>query len=275
MIDLHTHSTVSDGSDPPERIPELAAAAGCSAVALTDHDHLEGLAAAGARAAQLNVRLVPGCEVSCRSQRGSLHLLVYFVEPGDGPFQTELVDLQRGRDERNVRMAEALGLDYDDLLAEAGGSGAGRPHAAAILVRQGRASSIQDAFDRWLVRDRPGHVERRSLDPIRAIALARASGGVSVLAHPLSMKLDPVALASTVAELASAGLGGVEAIYGRYTSEERAALATMASGLGLAVTGGSDHHGTYKPDLSVGVGLGDLDVPDDLLEHLEARRPTT
>ena len=273
MIDLHTHSSVSDGSDLPERIPELAAAAGCAAVALTDHDRLDGLGAAGARAAELGVRLVPGCEISCRWARGNLHVLVYFVEPGEGPFQEALVELQHAREERNVRMAAALGLDYDELLAEAGGSGAGRPHAAALLVRQGRASSIADAFDRWLVRGRPGDVPRRAVDPARAIALARASGGVAVLAHPLSTRLDPGDLESAVAELADAGLAGVEAIYGRYDPSERAGLAGLARRLGLVVAGGSDHHGTYKPDLSVGVGRGDLEVPDSALDDLEARRP--
>ena len=273
MIDLHTHSTVSDGSDPPARIPELAVAAGCSAVALTDHDRLDGLAEAAARAAEVGVRLVPGCEVSCRWERGNLHLLVYFVAPGDGPFQAELVELQHAREERNQRMAAALGLDYEELLAEAGGSGAGRPHAAALLVRQGRATSIQDAFERWLVRGRPGDVPRRALDPARAIALARVSGGVPVLAHPLSTRLGPADLEGAVAELAGHGLAGVEAIYGRYTPEERAALAALAARLDLVAAGGSDHHGTYKPDLSVGVGRGDLDVPDAVLDQLEARRP--
>ncbi|MGQ0519751.1 MAG: PHP domain-containing protein [Actinomycetota bacterium] len=273
MIDLHTHSTVSDGSDPPARIPELAAEAGCSAVALTDHDRLDGLAEAGARASELGVRLVPGCEVSCRWQRGDLHLLVYFVEPGEGPFQDELVHLQHAREDRNLRMAEALGLSYEELLAEAGGSGAGRPHAAALLVRQGRATSIDNAFEQWLVRGRPGDVPRRTVEPARAIALARASGGVAVLAHPLSTRLDPPALESAVAELAEAGLGGVEAVYGRYDPTQRAGLAAMARRLDLAVAGGSDHHGTYKPDLAVGVGRGDLEVPDTALDELEARRP--
>lgn len=274
MIDLHTHSTVSDGSDPPGRVAELAAAAGCSAVALTDHDRLDGLPAAGTRAAELGVRLLPGCEVSCRWDHGNLHLLVYFVEPGEGPFQDELVELQRARDERNVRMAEALGLDYGELVAEAGGSGVGRPHAAALLVRQGRAESIADAFERWLVRGRPGDIPRRTFSPARAIELARASGGVPVLAHPLSTRLDPGGLASAVRELAEVGLAGVEAVYGRYSPEERAGLAEVAAGAGLAVTGGSDYHGTYKPDLSIGVGRGDLDVPDALLDALEDRRPS-
>ena len=273
MIDLHTHSTVSDGSDPPERIPELAAATGCSAVALTDHDRLDGLPAAQARADQLGLRLVPGCEVSCRSPFGTLHLLVYFVEPGDGPFQAELVEVQQGRDDRNRRMAEALGLDYAELLAEAGGSGAGRPHAAALLVRQGRAASVQDAFDRLLGEGRPGDVGRRRMDTARAIALARRSGGVPVLAHPLSMKLAPDTLESAVEELAGLGLAGLEAVYGRYDVGQRAELAALARRHRLAVTGGSDHHGTYKPDLDVGVGRGDLVVPDELLTALEARRP--
>ena len=273
MIDLHTHSSVSDGSDLPARIPELAAAAGCTAVALTDHDRLDGVPAAAARATELGVRLVPGCELSCRWTAGTLHLLVYFVEPGEGAFAEELAVLQRGREERNMRMAEVLGLDYAELLAEAGGSGAGRPHAAALLVRQGRASSIADAFERWLGRGRLGDVPRPALEPARAIWLAREAGGVAVLAHPLSLRLEPDALQSAVGELAALGLGGMEAVYGRYDAEERARLEAMARRLGLAVTGGSDHHGTYKPDLSVGVGRGDLEVPDAALDELEARRP--
>ena len=273
LIDLHTHSSVSDGSDLPARIPELAAAAGCSAVALTDHDRLDGVAPAAARAAELGVRLVPGCEISCRWDRGNLHVLVYFVEPGDGPFQEALVELQQAREERNRAMAAALGLDYEEMLELAGGSGAGRPHAAALLVRQGRATSIDDAFRRWLVRGRPGDVPRRAVDPVGAIALARASGGVAVLAHPLSTRLAPDALESAVAELAEAGLAGVEAIYGRYDPGERDELAAMAQRLGLVAAGGSDHHGTYKPDLAVGVGRGDLHVPDSALAELEDRRP--
>ncbi|HVM01381.1 MAG TPA: PHP domain-containing protein [Acidimicrobiales bacterium] len=272
MIDLHTHSSVSDGSDLPRRIPELAAAAGCTAVALTDHDRLDGLAEAAARAAEVGVRLVAGCEVSCRWDRGNLHLLVYFVEPGEGPFQDALVELQAAREERNRAMAAALGLDYAELLAVAGGSGAGRPHAAALLVRQGRAASIDDAFQRWLVRGRPGDVPRRAADPAGTVALARASGGVAVLAHPLSTRLEPADLESAVAELAGAGLAGVEALYGRYTPAERERLAAMARRLGLVAGGGSDYHGSYKPDLSVGVGRGDLEVPDSALDELEARR---
>jgi predicted metal-dependent phosphoesterase TrpH len=276
VIDLHTHSTVSDGSDSPERIPELAAEAGCTAVALTDHDRQDGVPAAAARAAELGVRLVPGCEISCEHP-GTMHVLVYFLEPGEGPLQDELVRLQEIRDARNRKMAElmaSLGLPvtYDEIQAEAGGKGAGRPHIAAILVRKGVVDSVQEAFDVWLAKGKPAYMDKERLSPERALELARASGALPVLAHPLSLGLEPPELESTVAELAGLGLVGVEAIYGRYAYEDWEALAQLAGRHGLAVTGGSDHHGTYKPDLRVGVGRGDLNVPDRFLAELEARR---
>jgi predicted metal-dependent phosphoesterase TrpH len=272
VLDLHTHSTVSDGSDPPARIPELAAEAGCTAVALTDHDRLDGIEAARTSAARVGVELVPGCEISCEVEVGTMHLLVYFLEPGEGPLQDELVRLQDVRDRRNEVMCERLGLSYDDLQAEAGGMGAGRPHAAALLIRDGRATSIQDAFDRWLGKGKPGYVEKARLAPAEALRLACASGALPVLAHPNSMALGEQ-LPARLAELRDLGLVGAECVYGRYSPEERSELRTLVSSLGLVVTGGSDHHGTYKPDLSVGVGRGDLDVPDAALADLKDRLP--
>jgi predicted metal-dependent phosphoesterase TrpH len=271
VIDLHTHSTVSDGSDPPERIPVLAAEAGCTAVALTDHDRLDGIEAARASAAAAGVELVAGCELSCEVGRGTMHVLVYFLEPGEGPLQDELGRLQDVRDRRNEVMCERLGLSYEALQEEAGGIGAGRPHAAALLVREGRATSIQDAFDRWLGKDQPGYVEKERLAPADALRLALASGALPVLAHPRSLELDPAALRSTLGELQALGLVGMECEYGRYAPDDRAGLAGLAAELGLVATGGSDHHGTYKPDLSVGTGRGDLDVPDTALDDLRAR----
>ena len=278
VIDLHTHSNISDGSDPPDRIPELAAAAGCRAVALTDHDRLDGLAAAGRRAGELGVELIPGCELSCEWDPGTLHVLVYFVSPGDGPLQDRLVVLQQLREKRNEELGArltSLGLPvtYGEMAAEAGGSGTGRPHAAAIMVRKGVVGSINEAFDIWLAKGRPGYVGKPRLTPAEALALAVGSGGLPVLAHPLSLEVGPAGLEQAVGELADMGLVGMECWYGRYSPEDRAGLADLAGRLGLAVTGGSDHHGTYKPDLRVGVGRGDLAVPDELLETLRARRP--
>jgi predicted metal-dependent phosphoesterase TrpH len=285
VIDLHTHSTVSDGSDSPARVAELAAAAGCTAFALTDHDRLDGVEEARARGRELGVEVVTGCELSCSitpfghgaGTGGTIHMLAYFVD-GDGPLGEELVRLQHTRDDRNLRLADRLGelglpVTLEEMEAEAAGEGVGRPHAAAVLVAKGVVDSVQEAFDRYLARGRPGYVERERLTAEEGVALVRASGGVAVLAHPRSLTSDLAELEAAVGGLAALGLSGLEADYGRYSAEERADLAALAHRHGLVATGGSDYHGTYKPDLSVGTGRGDLCVPGQALDELAARRP--
>ncbi len=279
MIDLHTHSTCSDGSDPPERIPEMAAAAGCRAVALTDHDTLTCVGRARARAEELGVELVAGCEVSCLYRGSSAHVLVYFVEDGEGPLQEELARLREDRVARNHRLAERLAelgmpVTYDDIVREAGAEArVGRPHVAALLVRQGLAESVADAFDRWLAEGRPAYVPKARVTPAEIAAAATASGGVAVLAHPFSLGLDAVALEEVAEELRAAGFSGMEAYYGAYRPDERAALAAVARRHDLVPTGGSDYHGTSKPSLRVCSGEGDLSVPDGVLDELSERRP--
>jgi 3',5'-nucleoside bisphosphate phosphatase len=280
MIDLHTHSTVSDGSDAPERIPELGAEAGCSAVALTDHDSLAGIGRARRRAAELGITFVPGCEVSCRPVgSGGVHVLVYFVEDDGGELCGELVRLRGDRRRRNLALAErlvALGIPitYEQVVEVAGGEeGVGRPHFAMAMVAAGAAESIDDAFDRYLANNGPGFVRKARLSAAEVARLARASGGVAVLAHPYSMGLDGAELAAVVGELAEAGFAGIEALYGRYSPRQRQALGNLARRFDLVATGGSDYHGTMKPDLAVGTGGGDLKVPDNVLALLEARRP--
>ena len=287
MIDLHTHSTVSDGSDPPERICEMAATAGCSAVALTDHDSLAGIPRAAEAAKATGLRLVPGCEVSCKAPTspssgpvaGSVHVLVYFVEDPESPLGRELAVLRADRAERNRKLAARLNelgvaVDCDTLAAEAGGwEGLGRPHFARALVRAGAASDFDDAFKLWLAEGRPAYVPKARITISEVAVLAGTSGGVAVLAHPMSLGLEPGPLERLVAELAESGLAGLEAIYGRYRPEERKRLCEIAARTGLAVTGGSDYHGSFKPDLEVGTGLGDLAVPDEVLDALAARRP--
>ena len=278
MIDLHTPSTASDGSDEPAALMAIAASSGMSAVALTDHDTIEGLAEARAAASEVGVRLVQGCELSCEVGTATMHLLVYFLEDGPGPLQDRLSGLQAARADRNRRIVSVLqdhGLDVtlDEIAAEAGGGSVGRPHVAGVLLRKGYVSSIQEAFDVWLAKGRPAYLDRDRLLPAEAIALAHASGAVTVLAHPTSLGYEGPALEQFVAGLAADGLDGMECEYGRYTPELRAALRAMADRLDLAVTGGSDYHGRYKPDLALGSGLGDLAVPDSLLDALEARRP--
>ena len=280
MIDLHTHSDVSDGSDPPTRIPELAAEAGCSAVALTDHDSLAGVGPARRRAEEIGVTLVPGCEVSCRpAGSGGMHVLVYFVEDQESPLGMELVRLRADRRRRNIALADRLislgiPITYAMVVAQAGSEeGVGRPHFAAAMVAVGAAASVDDAFEHTLANHRPGFVGKARLSATDVARLSLASGGVAVLAHPFSMGLEGPDLARVVGELAAAGFGGIETLYGRYSPWQRQQLGNLARRFDLVATGGSDHHGTLKPDLRVGTGRGDLKVPDRVLRHLEARRP--
>jgi len=277
VIDLHSHSTCSDGSETPARVVELAAAAGCRAVALTDHDGLAGIAEARARAESLGIEFVPGCEVSCAFSPGAMHVLAYFVDAGEGPMQDELARLREERATRNerlVRRLEDLGLpvSFEQVRAVAGSSVVGRPHFAAVLVANGAAASIQDAFDRLLAKGAPGYVPKARIDFASFIATARGSGAVVALAHPFSLGLDRAGLEGVVAELAEAGLAGLECYYSRYSPEERAELAELAKRYDLVATGGSDYHGKFKPDIAVGVGTGDLEVPDSALGELLARK---
>jgi predicted metal-dependent phosphoesterase TrpH len=280
VIDLHTHSSCSDGSETPEQVVELAAAAGCATIALTDHDSTDGIDRAASRAAQLGIALVPGCEVSCSFSPGTMHVLCYFVSAAPSPLQDELARLRHDRETRNEKMVErlrAIGLPvtYAEVLEEAGGVGLGRPHVAAVLVRHGVVGSVQEAFDTYLAKGAPGYVSKTRVDAGTVVDVVTRSGAVAVLAHPLSLGLDPPALEHELRRLREIGLVGVECYYGRYEPSVREELVSLAARTDLVATGGSDFHGRYKPDLSAGSGTGDLDVPDSVVDELAGRRTSS
>lgn len=278
MIDLHTHSRVSDGTDTPRELVALAARVPLTALAVTDHDTLDHVAEATEAGVEYGVRVVPACELSCAVPPGvgAMHLLVYF--PGaDGPLEPRLRELQEARVARNEQIVDRLreaGIDIslDEVLDEAGTGAVGRPHVAAVLMRNGQVGSIDEAFERWLAKGRPAYVERARLAADEAIDLAHRSGAVTSLAHPGSLQLRDEALSQFVGGLTTAGLDGLECEYARYSLEEREMYRALARRHGLVPTGGSDYHGRYKPGLAVGTGYGDLAVPDDALVELEARR---
>jgi len=272
-VDLHLHSSFSDGSETPEAIVAAAKAASLTTIALTDHDNLNGIPRARTAAEAAGIKLIAGTELSVGWNNDAMHLLVYFLEPGAGPLQDRLVAVQRGRSDRNIRVAERLqqlGMEvsYEEVEAEAGGTGIGRPHFAAVLVRKGYATTITDAFDRYLANGRPAYLPRERLDAIEAIQLAKASGAVTSIAHPHTLGVARDDYREAFEELTDAGLGGIESYYGEYPHELRLHLAKLCRDLGIAATGGSDYHGTYKPDLQVGVGRGDLEVPETAVEEL-------
>jgi predicted metal-dependent phosphoesterase TrpH len=277
-VDLHTHSTASDGSSTPTQLMAEAGAAGLTTIALTDHDTLEGIDEAVAAANRFGVELIPGVELSLEWDKGGMHLVVLWLEPGPGPLQDRLAALQEARSSRNDRILARLHeldieVSLDELLEEAGAGSVGRPHIAAILVRKGYVSDIQQAFNLYLAKGAPAYFGRDRLTPEEGIALAREAGGVPVLAHPHTLGVDNrFEFAELMERLVGAGLVGVECHYGTYEAEGRRGLTAMARRFGLIPSGGSDYHGSYKPDVMLGTGKVGLTVPDHILEELAGRR---
>jgi 3',5'-nucleoside bisphosphate phosphatase len=264
-IELHCHSTSSDGVYPPAQVVGMAAARGVRVLALTDHDTTDGIAEAAAVAALHGMTLIPGVELTCSVERGEVHLLGYFVSVSNAIFQAKLTQFRGGRDTRGqaiVAKLNTLGIpiQWERVKAKAGVGAVGRPHVARALIEVGAATSVDDAFNRYLGRGRPAHVERQRLTPVEAVQLVRAAGGVPVLAHPLSV----LNLEVTLAEMIPAGLLGIEAYYGAYKPEERGALADIAAFHNLITTVGSDFHG----DVHGGAVIGGTSGPYDVLDRL-------
>ncbi len=275
-VDLHSHTTASDGSDTPSRLVEVAVEAGLEVLAITDHDTQEGVAEAREAAGEAGLDLIAGVELSLEFDRGGMHMLVLWLEPGPGPLQERLSGLQSGRGSRNEKIVDLLTesgmpVSIEEVIAESGGGSVGRPHIAAVMVARGYVPDIKTAFDLWLGTGRPAYVGRPRLEPEEAIALARGSGAVPVLAHPHTLGITTAAEMATVLErLRSAGLVGLEALYSSYHRHEREGYADLARRFGLIATGGSDYHGTYKAGLDLGVGYGDLVVPRQIVDELAA-----
>lgn len=280
IVDLHSHSTASDGSESPSRLVEMAVEAGLRCLALTDHDAQEGIAEAAAAAEGSGLELIPGLELSLDFDRGGMHLIVLWLEPGSGPLQDRLAALRDSRDERNRRIVTtltSLGLPItiEEVETEAGGGSVGRPHIAAVMMARGYVPDIRTAFDLWLGNGRPAYVGRKRLDPEEAIMLARESGGVPVLAHPHTLRITTSAdMADLLGRLRSSGLVGLEAIYSGYRRHEREGYSDLARRFGLIPSGGSDFHGSYKPGLMLGSGYGDLVVPGELCDELREHAVT-
>jgi 3',5'-nucleoside bisphosphate phosphatase len=275
-VDLHTHSTYSDGTVSPAAVVERAIAAGLSVVALTDHDGFEGLAEAAATA-EGRIGFIPGVELSVDWNGRAMHLLAYWVEDGPGPLQDALTDIRASRWTRNIEMIEALqamGIEItvDEVLEEAGHGVVGRPHIAAVLCRHGAAENNNDAFERYLGSAGAAYRQRKRLTARDAVDLTRASGGVTSVAHPHTVADSADGYREVFEGVAALGVDGIECHYVEYEPDLRSRLAAWADDLGLIPTGGSDYHGAYKPGIEVGTGRGDLRVPDEAAARLAERR---
>lgn len=277
-IDLHTHSTASDGTCTPTELVERAASVGIRVLALTDHDTLAGIPEAKDAGCRLGVTVVPGIELSANWQGTDIHVLGYHMKRDGFPIQKLLDWVQQERIRRNEGIAAKMAADGVDvsmsqLRQRYPGAVIGRPHFARLLMEQGRAASVKDAFEKWLKSGQPYYLPRTKITLEQAAKTISESGGVPVLAHPLQYGFAPEKLEQLVAEFAGIAMGGMEIYYTGYTLIQRQQLFDLAQKYRLFVTGGSDFHGENKPHIR----LGEVEVPwsvgDAVREHSKEIHP--
>lgn len=272
-IDMHVHTTASDGTCSPAEVVKLAKEKGLAAVAITDHDTISGYEEARKAGEELGIEVVPGIEISTR-YLGPVHILGYYLNT-DSPVLNEVSQwLVHDRDRRNRRMAALMradGLDVDyERMQERFGAVIGRPHFAKLLVEMGIAESINDAFARFVERGQKYYAARNFLPIERSIRLIREADGVPVLAHPFQYKLADAQLRELIELCIKNGLMGMECRYSGYDEEKVQYLLGLAKEYSLLPTGGSDFHGSVKPHIQLGDGMGNLQVPYRFLIGIKA-----
>jgi predicted metal-dependent phosphoesterase TrpH len=277
FVDLHCHSTASDGTLSPTDVVELAVSSGLSALALTDHDTIDGVAEAAEAARKVGLDFVPGIEISCDVPRpATMHLLGYGFDPRSPVLLDMTTRLIEGRNDRNPRIIRRLNelgvsITMEEVEAEAGGTVVGRPHIAAVLQRKGYVSSIKQAFDKYLAQGAPAYFDKERLTSKQAIGLVLESGGVPVLAHPVQLRTENDAqLERMVKDLKDLGLVGLEVIHSDHDAALVEKYTKLADRFGLIKTGGSDFHGTNKKGIALGTANG-RKVPREFYEALAAR----
>lgn len=275
MIDLHCHTTASDGTLTPSELVRLAARRGLRAIAITDHDTTAGLDEALAASCDLRIEVIPGVEINTDVPQGEVHILGYYVNWHDAGFQQALARLREGRLARAKRMVRKLAdlgvpVSLERVLEIAGPAAVARPHVAQALVEAGHVADTNEAFERYIGRTGPAYAERMKFTPAQAVQLIRSVGGVPVYAHPVIAGFaepisEPLDLETMLSELCAAGLMGLEAYYAGYPGYVVDELIGLARKYGLFVTGGSDYHGPGRGHAE----LGEVDVPRACLTALK------
>lgn len=280
-IDLHIHSTASDGTLTPSEILALAVQLGLKAVAITDHDTLSGSICALAEGIPSSLDFLTGIEISAAAPagyrlKGSVHILGYGIDPHHAGLCALLKKLMTARKNRNPKIIarlNELGMDLsiEELNQITGGGTAGRPHIAQLMVNKNMASSIDDAFDRFLGKDKPAYVNKYRAPMDQAIGAINAAGGIAVLAHPYLNNIhEPSIFETFLLTLKSMGLGGIEALYPEHPKQATDLYCRLARKHGLLITGGTDFHGQVTPGIQVGIGDGAFHVPYSIYQALVA-----
>lgn len=279
-IDLHIHSTASDGTCSPSEILQMASDLGLKAIAITDHDTLEGGREVLRGPLPSGLLFLSGVEISTKAPEGftmggSLHILGYGVDVNDAPLQQALVALQQARDSRIPRIVARLNeagvpITMQAVLAHVGDGSPGRPHVARAMIQMGVVADVDEAFDRYLSKGQPAYVDKYRIPCHEALALIQGAGGVAVLAHPYLVRGGQETLARLMRVLCDLGLRGVEVYYPEHAPPAVDLYLDLARRFNLLVTGGTDFHGELLPEIRMGCGRGDLRVPFALYEALMA-----
>lgn len=277
MIDLHLHSTFSDGTLTPDELARAARKAGLTAAALTDHDSISGVPAFIDACARESVLGIPGVEISVDYAPGTIHILGYYIDLSSDELIRHIERLKSSRTKRNADILKkinnlGLALTEREVNAFAGEGNVGRLHFAQALVARGYVASTQEAFDRYLARGKSGYVERDHMTPRGGVEMITHAGGLAVLAHPFTIELSLGALEKLTIELVAHGLQGIEVYYPQHNPNAVRNYLALARKLRLVATGGTDYHGTATPEISIGRGFGALHVPDSVLQELDERR---
>ncbi|MFZ5428412.1 MAG: PHP domain-containing protein [Thermodesulfobacteriota bacterium] len=276
FIDLHTHSRASDGELSPSAVVRLAAEAGLAAVALTDHDTLDGLEEAMEAGREHGIEVIPGCELSVVDGAKELHVLGLWTRPGAPELERVLASMRDSRDERNRLILENLGrlginMDYEEVLEQARGT-VGRPHIAKILIERGIVRNYDAAFRQYLGRQGRAFAPKRSLSLATALEVLNAEGATAALAHPYLLGENGRSLEDMVRRYRDMGADTLEAYYTEHSPIRTREYLVLAGRLGMGVCGGSDFHGSIKPQIKLGAGKGKLAVPESVLDALKDRR---
>lgn len=280
-VDLHTHSTASDGTYSPSELVDYAVSKNLSAIAITDHDTTDGLDEAIERAKYhndngYNIEIIPGIEFSTDYMGSDVHIVGLYIDHNGDYFKGRLTHFIESRNKRNKKMCDLLTehgmpLTYEEMLEAFPTSAITRAHYGRMLFEKGYVKSIKEAFDRYIGDHKPCHVPRKKISPIRAVEIIRKAGGIPILAHPVLYGFSKDKLDGLVQKLKSAGLIGIEAIYSTYSPSDERDIRALAKKYDLLISGGSDFHGSNKPDIDLGSGKGHLFVPDTVLMSIKAK----
>lgn len=277
MIDLHVHSNASDGTLTPSELVALAKESGLTAFALTDHDSIDGIEEALRAGKELGMEVIPGVELSCNYNDEEIHVVGLYIDYKDAEFVEHLKNFQDLRDNRNIKMAERLCEEGFDITADAlhemfPDAVITRAHVAKYLVATGQVKELSIVFDKYIGNGCKCFVDRPKVHPADAVKMIHRIGGVAILAHPCLCKMDRKDVYAMIEELTVAGLDGIEAIYSCNMGSDEKDFSEIAIKHNLLISGGSDFHGSNKPYIKLGIGKGNMMVPEELLDQIKAYR---